>query len=90
MNPFNLPAAIALDMAGYHLPNGVRFVVVKPGVPGYMPLPAYAQTMDLDALDKLVAEANGTRIPTAAERQAAQAGSMFGWDVPGANPAKYA
>jgi hypothetical protein len=29
------------------------------------------------------------RKPTAIEREAAQAGSMFGWDCPGADPLNY-
>jgi hypothetical protein len=57
-----------------------------PGEPGYQPL-YVSPRITLEELDEMCARMNDTRKPTEAERQAAQIGSMFGWHVPGADPA---
>lgn len=80
------PKRIVVDLAGLHC--ATRYAIVDPGEPGYQPL--YGRDdMDLSRLDEIVASVNGTRKPTRAEREAAQIGSMFGWDVPAADPAHW-
>lgn len=80
----NLPRRIVVDLEGLNCKT--RFGVVDPGEPGYQPL-YVSPTLSIDDLDEIVASQNNTRKPTAAEREAAQFGSMFGWHVPGADPA---
>lgn len=48
------------------------------GIPGYTPVPK------LD--DQMAAEFNAREGVTPAQAEAMQAGSMFGWHVPGADP----
>lgn len=60
-----------------------RIIMVQPCVTGYWPLPFDT----LDAADAYLERRFGARAPTNREREAAAVGSMFGWEVPGANPA---
>lgn len=79
------PAAIVVDLDG--LACATRFGIVTPGEPGYAPL--YGRDgWSLDRLDAvLIRTGRADRAPTAFEREAALVGSMFGWHVPGADPA---
>lgn len=78
------PRAIAVDLRtlGCEAPYGI----VKPGELGYTPI---WTPLTLGELDEITADEHHTRAPTEGERVAAQFGSMFGWDKPGADPAKY-
>jgi hypothetical protein len=58
-------------------------IILKKGESGYYPLTNEAETvMSLDEL-------NGELGVTRGQREAMYIGSLFGWDVPGANPAMY-
>lgn len=74
------PSHIALRNLGDN-----SLIMVQPGVAGYWPLPASIDT--LDAADAYLARLFGARAATNREREAAAVGSMFGWEVPGADPA---
>lgn len=79
------PKAIVVDLRDKPHIEGV-FGIVKPGEHGYNPI---YTPLSLEEMDELTAEEFNTRKPTPAERQAAFFGSMFGWGVPGADPAAY-
>ena len=51
-------------------------IMIRRGVSGYYPAP---RTLDVDGY-------NARRGITAAQREAMEIGSMFGWEVPGADP----
>jgi hypothetical protein len=78
------PAFVAVDADGLYLQT--RFVIVEPGAAGYSPLPGIAS---LAAADAIARQWGAERDATDAEREAAQIGSMFGWNVPGADPLNY-
>ena len=81
----SFPSAILVD--GSHVHTETPLVIIKPGESGYYPYyPSLRQKYSFDELCEIVAKANGTRVATAAEREAALIGSMFGWDAPGADP----
>jgi hypothetical protein len=77
----SFPAFVAVDADGLHL--ATRFVVIEPGTKGYIPLP---HVESLEQADRIAERWGADRLPSALEREAAQIGSMFGWDVPGADP----
>jgi len=78
----SFPKAVAVDLRKLHCES--PFGVVHPGERGYQPI--WSDKLTLDELDEIVMRQNDTRKPTPAEREAAQIGSMFGWDCPGADP----
>ena len=65
----------------------VPFVIVQPGAIGYWPL---SKAQSLQEADSIVESVFGARQPTDAEREAASNGSVFGWDVPAADPELWA
>jgi hypothetical protein len=76
---FGLP-----DLCYVHIPGkpvGQHIGIVKRGEEGYYPAPG----MTLAAADRK----NEVMGVTHAQREAMQVGSMFGWNVPGVNPAKW-
>lgn len=80
----SFPAFVAVDAEG--LCCAARFLLIEPGTGGYYPLHA---VHTLDKADALALAQGAERLPTPQEREAAQVGSMMGWDVPGADPANY-
>ena len=60
-----------------------NIVHIHRGTKGYTPCPA------LDKIEADVDHYNNTLSVTKAQAAAMLAGSMFGWDVPGANPDNY-
>ena len=75
------PSHVAYDGEGLYLAS--RFVVIEPGTSGYAPLHGVTS---IEQADRIAARWGAERLPTDAEREAAQIGSMFGWDAPGADP----
>lgn len=78
-NPFGLP-----DVCYVHIPGrpvGEHVGIVKRGELGYYPAPG----MTLAAADRKNEQLGVSH----AQREAMQVGSMFGWHVPGVNPAKW-
>lgn len=67
------------EMCASHLPDSGEPIVIKRGESGYWPLP---DGMTVQGI-------NTTFDATPAQIAAMEAGSMFGWDVPGANPDRY-
>ncbi|MDF0491457.1 hypothetical protein PX699_16770 [Sphingobium sp. H39-3-25] len=67
------------EMCAAHLPGTDEPIVIKRGEKGYWPMP---DGMTIEAI-------NATFDATPAQITAMQAGSMFGWDVPGADPDRY-
>lgn len=80
------PAAVLVDAEGYAC--ATRFIIVTPGERGYQPLYVNPRLTFAD-LNEIMLRQRGCRDATPAEREAAFAGSMFGWDCPGADPARY-
>lgn len=78
-NPFNLPSLCYVHVPGQ--PIGRHIGIVKRGELGYFPAPG----MTMAAADKK----NAVMDVSHEQREAMSVGSMFGWTVPGANPAKY-
>lgn len=72
------PSHIALESL-----DDAGIIMVQPGVIGYWPLPFDT----LDAADAYLERRFGARAATNREREAAAVGSIFGWEVPGADPA---
>lgn len=60
-----------------------RIIMVQPGVTGYWPLPFDT----LAEADAYLERRFGARAATNREREAARCGSMYGWEVPAADPA---
>ena len=84
----SFPAAVVVDLDG--LACETRYGIVTPGEPGYQPLYIKSEKYSLADLDAmLIQQGRAERAPTNAEREAAQIGSMFGWHVPGADPATH-
>lgn len=79
------PAVIAVDASTMAVQSSSGIIIVKPNETGYWPFPMAA---NLEEADRRVASAFYTRPPTDAEREAAVIGSVFGWHVPGADPAR--
>jgi hypothetical protein len=69
-----LPVMCAVHKVGTGEP-----IILKRGETGYWLLPS----------DVTVDEFNAAFQPTPAQLAAMEAGSIFGWDVPGADPANY-
>lgn len=67
------------EMCATHLPGTGEAIVLKRGEAGYWPLPE----------GWTVARFNAAFEPTSAQIAAMEAGSLFGWDVPVADPANY-
>ena len=78
----SFPAIVICD--GESLSCETRFIAVKPGESGYYPVTIAFDTIE-DAAVKY-AKTYNTRVATKSEQNAALAGSMFGWDCPGADP----
>lgn len=78
-NPFNLPPLCYVYIPGR--PVGEHIGIVKLNVQGYYPAPG----MTMAAADRK----NQAMGVSDAQREAMQAGSMFGWHVPGTNPLKW-
>lgn len=68
------------EMCATHLGGTREPIVIKRGESGYWPLP---DGMTVEEINTLFAA-------TPAQIAAMEAGSMFGWTVPGADPARYA
>lgn len=84
------PAVVVLDTKAQG-PSSVpvRYVLVTPGETGYVPLRDLDNRTLAEVEAAVVAHYN-TRPATPEEREAAYAGSLFGWHVPAADPARYA
>lgn len=67
------------EMCASHLPGTAEAIVIKRGERGYWPLP---EGMTVEGI-------NTTFGASPAQIAAMEAGSMFGWDVPGADPDRY-
>ncbi|RJG53188.1 hypothetical protein D0Z70_17375 [Sphingobium terrigena] len=67
------------EMCATHLPETGEPIVIKRGETGYWPLP------DGMTVDRI----NTTFEARPAQLAAMLAGSMFGWDIPGADPDRY-
>lgn len=81
----SFPGDVVVDLEGLNCPT--RYGIVSPGEPGYQPLYDPKNTHTLGRWDHVMVETGrASRLPTEAERRAAQVGSMFGWHVPGADP----
>lgn len=79
----SFPRFVAADADGLFLRS--RFIIITPGESGYNPTGA----MSIEQADRIAERWGAERAATEAEREAAQTGSMFGWDVPGADPANW-
>lgn len=66
--------------------NPKQLIGIKRGVPGYIPLRVCDSE---DAARDMAARMNKELGATDAQVMAMEAGSMFGWHVPGANPDLY-
>jgi hypothetical protein len=75
-----LPPVAYVENTWNRSPDAPRIVAVKRGETGYYPIETKCTAAELN-------DAIGI---THAQAQAMYAGSMFGWDVKGADPATYA
>jgi hypothetical protein len=80
------PGDVAVSLDGLFCASELG--IVRPGESGYWPLPSGRDLAFWDAL--LIRQGRATRAPTAAEREAAVNGSIFGWTVPAADPLNFA
>lgn len=62
-------------------------IAIKYGVPGYIPLKGL--TGSKTEIDKRIAELNQYHGADKAQIAATEAGSLFGWHIPAANPNMY-
>lgn len=69
------------------LPSTGELICIKRGESGYYP--SDRNTPDRERNAEIANEANESLGVTPAQRQAMEIGSMFGWDVPGADPKNY-
>ena len=69
------------------LPDTGALICIKRGESGYYP--SDWSTGDKERNIQIRDDANESMGVTDAQRKAMEAGSMFGWNVPGADPAKY-
>lgn len=82
------PGDVVVDIRSLHAK--APFGIVSPGETGYQPLFVDPESTSLDKLDEaLIKNGRSSRKPSDAERKAALVGSMFGWNVPGADPRTY-
>jgi hypothetical protein len=68
---------------------GYRIGIIKLGEVGYYPTEFDSQVAADEIAKQAVNEFNKKLGVTPAQAEAMKVGSMFGWDVPGADPAKY-
>ena len=69
------------------LPSSGQLIIIRCGERGYYP--SEWDTGDKEQNVELADELNEKLGVSPIQRQAMEVGSMAGWDVPGANPAKY-
>ena len=69
------------------LPSSGQLIIIRCGERGYYP--SEWDTGDKERNVELADELNEHLGVTPIQRQAMEVGSMAGWDVPGADPAKY-
>lgn len=75
------------DMCFSVLPGTGELICIKRGESGYYP--SDWNTPDKERNIEIADDANESMGVTPAQRQAMEVGSMFGWDVPGADPGIY-
>ena len=75
------------DMCFSVLPGTGELICIKRGESGYYP--SDWNTPDKERNIEIADDANESMGVTPAQRQAMEIGSMFGWDVPGADPGIY-
>lgn len=80
------PGDVAVSLNGLFCASELG--IVRPGESGYWPVPPGRDLAFWDAF--LIRRGRATRAPTAAEREAALNGSIFGWTVPAADPLNFA
>lgn len=80
-------ARLPLICYGTH-PSDQTLVMLKAGEVGYWPTEGYSMGF-FKSWDEVADMLNEQRGISKAQRAAMEAGSMFGFDVPGANPANY-
>lgn len=80
----SFPRFVAVDADGLCLRT--RFAIITPGESGYNPLHGVTS---LEQADRIAQRWGAERAATEAEREAAQTGSMFGWEAPSADPANW-
>jgi len=75
------------EMCFSTLPGTGELICIKRGESGYYP--SDWNTPDKERNIEIADDANESLGVTPAQRQAMEVGSMFGWDVPGADPGNY-
>lgn len=80
-------SGLPLTCFGTH-PTDESLVLLKRGERGYWPAEGYSKG-NLATWGEVADLINTRRGVTPAQRSAMEFGSIFGFDVPGANPAKY-
>ena len=68
------------------LPGNDQLIMVRRGGQGYYPVTQGKNYVYGEEARKLMNELNAAAGVTEAQREAMQNGSMFGWDVPAADP----
>lgn len=69
------------------VPSTGELIIISRGKPGYTP--ASSSTTDRDENERLAEKFNANLGVSKAQAEAMFVGSLFGWHVPGANPANY-
>lgn len=87
LNDKGLPELCYIKVRGSD--PGKRIGIIKYGETGYYLTDFDSQIMSDEIVESCVAEFNKRLGVTPAQRDAMEVGSMFGWDVPGADPKKY-